>query len=159
AAMERSRVAWQGLVDAHPSDHTYARSLAETYDMIAQVLIQTGKIPEGMAARRKAQPLWLAAAADPSDVEGQAALALSYGNVGAAYWKVSLLAEALESLEAALAIYDRLLSANPSVTRFQEQSSFFRSYAGTLLLQMGRLDEARATLEQSRDAHSRLVKA
>jgi tetratricopeptide (TPR) repeat protein len=159
AAMERSRVAWQGLVDAHPSDHTYARSLAAIYDLSAMVLMQTGKIPEGMAARRNAQPLWLAAAADPSDVEGQAALAKSYGNVGCTYWKVSLLAEALESLEAALAIYDRLLSANPSVIAFQEQSSFFRSYAGTVLMQMGRLDEARAALEQSRDSHSRLVKA
>jgi tetratricopeptide (TPR) repeat protein len=157
AALERAREVRQALVDAHPSDRAYQRALAETHDAFAIFLMSTGKLAEGMAERRKARALWLAAPADPSDWEGQAALALSYGNIGGTYSRVDLLPEALESLEAGLAIYQRLLDANPSVTKFQEESSVYGLVAGEVLMKLGRPVEARAALERSRDMHKRLV--
>jgi tetratricopeptide (TPR) repeat protein len=69
------------------------------------------------------------------------------------------LAEALESLEAALAIYQRLLEAHPSVTSVQEQSSVYSMNAGEVLLKLDRPVEARAALERSRETHRRLVEA
>jgi serine/threonine protein kinase/tetratricopeptide (TPR) repeat protein len=133
AALERARAILQALVDAHPSNRAYQRDLAYTQDELAAHFISIGKLGEGMAERRKTRALWLVATADPSDLEGQAALAKMNGNFGAILVRAGLLAEALESLEAGLAIYKRLLEANPAVSAFQEESSFFGMIAGEVL--------------------------
>jgi tetratricopeptide (TPR) repeat protein len=159
AAMERARVIRQALVDAHPLDRAYQKALANSHDNLAIALIETGKYTQGMAERHKARAHWFVATADPSDLEGQAALAISYGNIGVVYSRGDLFDEALKSLEAGLAIYKRLLEANPSVTRFHEESSAFSMGYGEALQKVGRLAEARAALERSRDIHQRLVAA
>jgi tetratricopeptide (TPR) repeat protein len=156
-AAERAREIWQGLVAAHPSNRFYQRGLANRLDDIAVSHITHGKLAEGMAERQQALDIRLAHAADPSDLEEQANLAVSFGNVGATYSRADLLAKALESLEFGLAIYKRLLEANPSVTRFLEEWSVYSLDAGEVLRKMGRLDEARAAFERTRDMHRRLV--
>jgi serine/threonine protein kinase len=156
-AAERARAIWQALVHADASNRYYQRGLANRLDGIAISLISAGKFAKGMAEWQKALAIRLAHAADPSDLEEQAALANSYGNMGTVYSRANLLAEALVSLEAALEIYKRLLAANPSVTLFQEESSAFSQSAGEVFRKMGRPAEARAALERARDMHSLLV--
>jgi serine/threonine protein kinase len=157
AANEQARAILEALVEAHPSNQSYQRDLADTYDGIAIDLLLRGKLPEAQAESRKARLLWLAATSDPSDVEGQAALARSYGNEGANLARVGLLAEGLEALEAEMAIHKRLLEVYPAVTSFREQSSVFGMCLGEALRKLGRAGEARAVLERSKDVHERLV--
>jgi serine/threonine protein kinase len=159
AALERARGILQSLVDAHPLNRAYQRDLAYTQDQLAAGSIAQGKLDEGIAEHRKTRALWLLATADPSDLEGRAALAKMNGNIGAILRRAGLLAEALESLEAASAIYHRLLETNPSVSAFQEESSFFGGELGEVLRRVGRPAEARVALERSRDMHERLVEA
>jgi tetratricopeptide (TPR) repeat protein len=63
----------------------------------------------------------------------------------------------VEFLEAAQVIYKRLLEANPSVTRFQEESAYYSINAASALRRMGRPTEARAALERVRGLYERLV--
>src|SRR5262249_12614201 len=65
----------------------------------------------------------------------------------------------LESIKAALAIYNRLLEATPSVNFLQEQASAYGMIHGEVLTKLGRPAEARATLERSREVHRRLAAA
>jgi tetratricopeptide (TPR) repeat protein len=159
AAYERARELRQALFDTYPLDRANQRDLAYIHNQLAIGLINSGKMAEGLAERQKAQAHLRAAAADPSDLEGQYNLALSDGDFGITYSRVGLLVEALESLESALTIYQRLLEANPASTKFQEDLSLYGANIGQVLLKMGRLVEARAALERSREMHRRLVEA
>ncbi len=83
--------------------------------------------------------------------EFQLNLARSYRNIGLGLRDTGKPADALKSLEAALAIQLKLADANPSISKFQEAVARSHNDIGTVLTSIGKTADAARVQSQGTD--------
>jgi serine/threonine protein kinase/tetratricopeptide (TPR) repeat protein len=121
-----------------PSNRQIRRELAQRYIDMSLALGFAGGDKNGYknALRKAVQILEGMAAADPEDLETQAALATAYMGTGSYLRRDNDLTGNLEYGEKALAIFERLAKAEPNNEFYRTQiSSVHRSIGATLAMQ------------------------
>jgi serine/threonine protein kinase len=157
---ERAVVLWQSLRQAEPANTLYQRELANTYNLIAVLHDQRGRLAESLRAHEQAFALRRAlVAAHPDDPSFQNALASSLNNLGVLLGKTST------GVQENLAMFHRSVehsriacAAAPEVVHFGRFLVMSLRNLGSSESAMGHPDRALQAVLESREVSRRLVR-
>ncbi len=164
--LQNATVMYDGLTRAHPGEIAYRRLAAMAHGSMGLLYSRLDRPDEALAAHLQALELRESIARSaPNDIVAQSDLARSYRNIGDLQRGVGKLKETLTQWEKAIAVGRKLLrgpiphdAGGSDLTGRRDLSTIVREdLAGVLLdlasvlREVGRLDESRASWQQSRE--------
>ncbi len=157
---ERAIVLWQSLRQAEPANTLYQRELANTFNLIAVLHDQRGRLGESLLAHEQAFALRRAlVAAHPDDPSFQNALASSLNNLGVLLGKTSTEEQEKRAMFRRSVEHSRIAcAAAPEVVQYGRFLVMALRNLGSSDSAMGHPDRALEALLESLEVSRRLVR-
>jgi tetratricopeptide (TPR) repeat protein/tRNA A-37 threonylcarbamoyl transferase component Bud32 len=147
------------LARAEGADAETRVDLARSLGAEAMLLYFTGD-PKGALQAVEVREIATALEAEPATDAARSALAQTHTDIGYVLRQTGKPAEALESYQKALAIWQKLADANPAVARYQRDLAQIHTHIGLLVLMwMGKPEEALTAFRTASDIMQKMVDA
>jgi tetratricopeptide (TPR) repeat protein len=161
--LEKAKAIQQRLIDQRPGEPEYRRSLAEMINVWGYVYFEKLDYAAALRSfhdvRDICQALLDRVTSGPKPVWALDLLGLSYYNIATIQLRRGEREEALKSFEQSLVYRDALVSAHPSVNRFQENLGMTFREVARYQHDAGQDAKAHASIQRSFEVLERLVRS